>query len=97
MADSMEFPKTIEEFIDGYSFNDSDKVYTNGVDLVPVYRVIQGFGHYEQEIRNKAIDDFTKEIVAEYDNDGCPGVTDYLDYRLSIRELFEIAEQMKGE
>ena len=47
--------------------------------------------------RNKAIDDFTKEIVAEYDNDGCPGVTDYLDYRLSIRELFEIAEQMKGE
>lgn len=46
--------------------------------------------------RNKAIDDFTKEIVAEYENDGCPGVTDYLDYRLSIRELFAIAEQMKG-
>ena len=51
---------------------------------------------HDKEIRNKAIDDFTKEIVAEYDNDGCPGVTDHLDYRLSIRELFEIAEQMKG-
>ena len=97
MADCMEFPKTMEEFIDGYSFNDSEKVYTNGVDLIPVYRVVQGFGHYEQEIRNKAIDEFMSLVVAEYDNDGCPNVTDYLDYRLSIRELFDIAEQMKGE
>jgi hypothetical protein len=60
MADSMEFPKTMEEFIDGYSFDDSEKVYTNGVDLIPVYRVMQGFGHYEQEIRNKAIDEFAE-------------------------------------
>ena len=51
----------------------------------------------EQEIRNKAIEEFKKAIVAEYDNDACPNVTDYLDYKLSIRELFEIAESMKGE
>ena len=48
-------------------------------------------------VRNKAIDEFMSLVVAEYDNDGCPNVTDYLDYRLSIRELFDIAEQMKGE
>lgn len=46
---------------------------------------------------SKAIDKFTKEIVAEYDNDGCPGVTDYLDYKISIRDLMKIAEQLKGE
>lgn len=50
---------------------------------------------YEDGYR-KAIDKFTKEIVAEYDNDGCPGVTDYLDYKISIRDLMKIAEQLKG-
>ena len=45
---------------------------------------------------NKAIDDFVKEIEAEYDNDGCPNVTDYLDYKISIRDLHKIAEQLKG-
>lgn len=50
---------------------------------------------YEQGY-NKAIDEFEKEIVAEYDNDACPGVTDYLDYTISIRDLFKIVEQLKG-
>lgn len=50
---------------------------------------------FVKEIRNKAIDDFVKECEAEYDNDGCPGVSDYLDYKLSLREIFEIAEQLK--
>lgn len=44
----------------------------------------------------KAIDAFVKECEAEYDNDGCPGVSDYLDYKLSLREIFEIAEQLKA-
>ena len=51
----------------------------------------------EAEIRNKAIDEFTKEIEAEYDNDACPNVDDYLDYKISLRDLFRIAEQLKGE
>lgn len=50
----------------------------------------------EKEIRNKAIDEFVKEIEAEYDNDGCPNVTDYLDYKISIRDLHKIADQLKG-
>ena len=49
----------------------------------------------EKEIRNKAIDEFVKEIEAEYDNDGCPNVTDYLDYKISIRDLHKIADQLK--
>lgn len=60
-------------------------------------RMMLEYLNVESEIKNKAIEEFTKEIVAEYDNDGCPGVTDYLDYKLSIRELFQIAEQIKGE
>ena len=48
------------------------------------------------EIRNKAIDDFVAEIEKEYDNDYCPNVSDYLDYEISIRDLFKIAEQLKA-
>lgn len=43
----------------------------------------------------KAVDEFVKEIEAEYDNDGCPNVADYLDYKISIRDLLRIAEQLK--
>ena len=45
---------------------------------------------------NKAIDDFVSEIEKEYDNDYCPNVSDYLDYEISIRDLFKIAEQLKA-
>ena len=45
---------------------------------------------------NKAIDDFAAEIEKEYDNDYCPNVSDYLDYEISIRDLFKIAEQLKA-
>lgn len=95
MADTMEFPNTMKEFIDIFSFKDSEEIYTNGAELIPVFRVEQGLEHYAKEIRAKAIDEFVKEIEAEYDNDGCPNVTDYLDYKISIRDLHKIAEQLK--
>ena len=75
-------------------FNDINVAYNNSGKHDSLKNMLD---ELEKEIRNKAIDDFAKEIVVEYDNDGCPNVTDYLDYRLTIRELFEIAEQMKGE
>lgn len=52
--------------------------------------------NHEKEIRAKAIDEFCNEIVAEYDNDATPNVSDYLDYTISIRDLFRIAEELKG-
>ena len=50
----------------------------------------------EAEIREKAYERFMKEIEAEYDNDACPNVTDYLDYKISLRDLFRIADELKG-
>ena len=66
MADKMEFPSTIEEFIKGYSFKDSDEVYTNGAELIPVFRVEQAFEHYEKEIRNCC--------TCAFDNSTCSGL-----------------------
>lgn len=59
-------------------------------------RNITMFNSIGLEIRNKAIDEFMKQVEVEYDNDACPGVTDWMDYKISIRDLFRIAEEMRG-
>ena len=46
MADSMTFPKTWEQFIHDYEFEDSRRIYTNGAKLIPSFRVKQMMEHY---------------------------------------------------
>lgn len=41
----MEFPESFEKFAEDYGFKDDKKVYTNGIDLIPVYRVKQWLEH----------------------------------------------------
>lgn len=48
MCDQMEFPKTFDEFAEGYGFKDKEEVYTNGIDLIPVFRVKQWLEHLTQ-------------------------------------------------
>ena len=45
MADLMTFPTTVEEFMDKYKITDTEQIYTNGADLVPVFRMKQWFEH----------------------------------------------------
>lgn len=68
MADRIEFPKTIAEFIKGYSFKDTDEVYTNGAELIPVFRVEQALEHYSQEVRANAIDEVMEVVKTTYHN-----------------------------
>ena len=49
MGDVMTFPKEPKEFIESYSFRDTDQVYTNGSMLIPVFRVEQMLEHYLPE------------------------------------------------
>ena len=53
MADMMNFPKTIEEFIDDYSFFDEEQIYTNSSKLISVFRIYQALEHYAPEVLNK--------------------------------------------
>lgn len=46
MATMMDFPKTVDEFLKHYSFKDKKELYTNGSDLIPVFRVEQMLNHY---------------------------------------------------
>ena len=41
MNEQMEFPETFEEFVKEYGFKDDKEVYTNGSDLIQVFRVKQ--------------------------------------------------------
>lgn len=52
MADMMNFPETIDEFIDYYSFFDEAQIYTNGGKLIPVFRIYQALKHYAPELLN---------------------------------------------
>ena len=47
MADMMQFPNTVEEFMEQYKIIDTEQVYTNGAELVPIFRMKQWFDHIE--------------------------------------------------
>ena len=41
-----------QDFINQYSFIDNEEIYTNGVELVPVLRVLQGWNYCMSLFRN---------------------------------------------
>ena len=45
MADLMTFPETLDSFLDQYKFIDKEQIYTNGAELIPVFRVKQWAEH----------------------------------------------------
>ena len=38
---TINFPETIEEYMEEYKIVDSEQIYTNGVELIPVFRIKQ--------------------------------------------------------
>ena len=53
MADSMTFPEIFEEFAEAYKIVDSKEVYTNGTELIPIFRVKQWLEHQgEKEVKH---------------------------------------------
>ena len=48
MSDRMTFPDTAEEFMEQYKVVDTDHVYSNGVEFVPIFRMKQWFEHLAQ-------------------------------------------------
>lgn len=49
MADCMMFPNDWHDFLKDYSFIDSEHVYTNGSELIQVFRVAQLIEHLLKE------------------------------------------------
>ena len=57
MSDMMTFPATVEEFMEQYKIVDDEKVYTNGADLVPIFRMMQWFEHVSATDKNVGTSD----------------------------------------
>ena len=45
MGEIMNFPDTVEEFMEQYKITDTEKIYTNGAELIPIFRMKQWFEH----------------------------------------------------
>ena len=51
MGDMMTFPATVEEFMEQYKMTDTEHVYSNGTEFVPIYRMKQWFEHCRNQQR----------------------------------------------
>lgn len=47
MGEMMTFPASVEEFMEQYKMTDTEHVYSNGTEYVPIYRMKQWFEHLE--------------------------------------------------
>ena len=65
----MEFPKTFEGFAKEFGFKDDKEVYSNGVDLIPVFRVKQWL---EQDNKLRAIEIDTAYECGKHANKWIP-------------------------
>ena len=45
MGEMMTFPASVEEFMEQYKMTDTEHVYSNGTEYVPIYRMKQWFEH----------------------------------------------------
>ena len=60
MTNQMTFPKTFDEFAKEYGFTDKEQVYTNGAELIPIFRVKQWLEHID-ELMNDENEEKTEE------------------------------------
>ena len=59
----MDFPSTFDEFAKDYGFKDEDEVYTNGSELIPVFRVKQWLEHISTTKNNLGVDCISNQAV----------------------------------
>lgn len=66
MGDQMEFPENPIEFLEQYSFKDKHEIYTNGSELIPVFRVKQMIEHYlSVPVKGMTVAEFKKFCCSE--------------------------------
>ena len=62
---TMDFPETVEEFMEQYKIVDSKEVYTNGTEMVPIYRMKQWFEH------QMSVEQYRKRMIQAFHNTDC--------------------------
>ncbi|HJB15217.1 MAG TPA: DUF551 domain-containing protein [Candidatus Blautia excrementipullorum] len=57
MGETMNYPENPIDFIKQYSFSDKQQIYTNGSELISVFRVGQMIEHYMSDLTPQQIKD----------------------------------------
>lgn len=65
MGDMMTFPASVEEFMEQYKMTDTEHVYSNGTEYVPIYRMKQWFEHLESD----SVSDYFHNCGAKMDGE----------------------------
>ena len=79
MGDMMTFPASVEEFMEQYKMTDTEHVYSNGTEYVPIYRMKQWFEHCRNQQR-PTID--AVEVVRCWDCNHCDPENHHCDHHM---------------
>lgn len=95
MNDIMTFPKTVEEFMDQYKIVDTEKIYSNGIEFVPIFRMKQWFEHCSTSSQEMSAVEYLwqneRQLVEEY------GFKRFLESREDARGMVAIVENWVKE
>lgn len=80
MSDMMTFPATVEEFMEQYKMTDTEHVYSNGTEYVPIYRMKQWFENCRNQQR-PTID--AVPVVRCWDCNHCDPENHHCDHPMS--------------
>ena len=80
MGDMMTFPASVEEFMEQYKMTDTEHVYSNGTEYVPIYRMKQWFENCRNQQR-PTID--AVEVVRCWDCNHCDPENHHCDHPMS--------------
>ena len=78
--------ESLDDFMESYKITDTEKIYSNGMELVPIFRVKQWFEYNNQDKEIERLHSIIKEVreyimtelISEYDieNGGCVSGSD---------------------
>ena len=101
MSDCMTFPNTVEEFMEDYKVVDTDQVYSNGTEFVPIFRMKQWFEHLQDAptVKPEPCEDAIsrKEVLTLFAHN-CDHVRPYTDTWKAVKQMTPVTpKQKKGK
>lgn len=96
-GERMGFPSTFDEFAKNYGFRDKEEIYTNGSELIPVFRVKQWLEHIsttknDLEVLDKIRADIEESVLESLSDGGDDWFT-----AEKVNECLEIIDKYKKE
>ena len=86
MRDIMTFPATFEEFAEQYKIVDKHEVYTNGTELIPIFRVKQWLDNADVVTKSEVASEIFEELEQHLTTGGGLGI-------ISVRVLNELKKK----